>query len=71
MDAGVPGNKTSHSLNVTGASALFQAGMPEKVIQEHTGHMERTQYQNKLKGLSTIFTLVSLYGDENSAHEKE
>ena len=38
-DAGDPGNKTNHSLRATGASALFQAGVPEQVIQERTGHM--------------------------------
>ena len=30
--------KTNHSLRATGASALFQANVPEKIIQERTGH---------------------------------
>ena len=30
--------KTNHSLRATGASSLFQAGILEKIIQEHTGH---------------------------------
>ena len=30
--------KTNHSLRATGASNLFQAGIPEKIIQERTGH---------------------------------
>ena len=30
--------KTNHSLRATGASTLFEANVPEKVIQEHTGH---------------------------------
>ena len=30
--------KSNHSLRVTGASNLFQAGVPEKIIQERTGH---------------------------------
>ena len=34
---GVSG-KTNHSLRATGASSLFQAGIPEKIIQERTGH---------------------------------
>ena len=34
---GVSG-KTNHSLCATGASSLFQAGIPEKIIQERTGH---------------------------------
>ena len=34
---GVSG-KTNHSLRATGASELFQAGVPEKIVQERTGH---------------------------------
>ena len=34
VDAGISGNKTNHSLRATGASQLFQANVPEKVIQE-------------------------------------
>ena len=30
--------KSNHSLRVTGANILFQANVPEKIIQEHTGH---------------------------------
>ena len=30
--------KTNHSLRATGASSLFQAGIPEKIIQKRTGH---------------------------------
>lgn len=30
--------KTNHSLRATGASALFEANVPEKLIQERTGH---------------------------------
>ena len=34
---GVTG-KTNHSLRATGASTLFEANVPEKLIQERTGH---------------------------------
>ncbi len=37
-DAGISGKKTNHNLRATGASQLFQANVPEKVIQERTGH---------------------------------
>ena len=37
-DAGVPGHKTNHSLRVAGASSLFDAGVPERIIQARTGH---------------------------------
>ena len=30
--------KTNHSLRATGASEMFQAGVPEKIVQERTGH---------------------------------
>ena len=30
--------KTNHSLKDTGASALFNAGVPEKLIGDVTGH---------------------------------
>ena len=37
-EAGVDGTFTNHSLRATGATDLFQAGVPEKIIQEFTGH---------------------------------
>ena len=36
--AGIPGRHTNHSLRATGATTLYTAGVPEKIIQEHTGH---------------------------------
>ena len=30
--------KTNHYLHLTAATALFEANVPEKLIQEHTGH---------------------------------
>ena len=36
-EAGVPGNKTNHSLRVSGASCLFDAGVPERIIEQRTG----------------------------------
>ena len=38
-EAGVGGNKTNHSLRATGTSTLFQAGVPEKIIQQRSGHL--------------------------------
>ncbi len=37
-DAGIAGKKTNHSLRATVASKLFAAGVPERIIQESTGH---------------------------------
>ena len=33
------GHKTNHSLRATGVSDLFQAGVPEKIIKERSGHL--------------------------------
>ena len=37
MESGTA-KKTNHSLRTTGASAMFQAGVPERIIQKATGH---------------------------------
>ena len=39
VEAGVSGQKSNHSLRATGCTELYQAGVPEKVIQERTGHL--------------------------------
>ena len=36
-EIGITG-KTNHSLRATGPSARFEANVPEKIIQERTGH---------------------------------
>ena len=36
--AGIEGNKTNHSLRATGATQMYHIGVPEKIIQERTGH---------------------------------
>ena len=37
-EAEISGNKTNHSLRATAATEMFRQGVPEKVIQEQTGH---------------------------------
>ena len=37
-EANIVGKKTNHSLRVAGASSLFAAGIPERVIQQRIGH---------------------------------
>ena len=37
-EAGISGHKTNHSLRATGATELYKKGVPEKLIQERTGH---------------------------------
>ena len=41
-EANISGKKTNHSLRATGASQLFEANVPEKIIQERTGHRTAT-----------------------------
>ena len=41
-EAGVGGQRSNHSLRATGATELYQAGVPENVIQERTGHLSLT-----------------------------
>ena len=36
--ANIPGHHTNPSLRATGATELYTASVPEKIIQERTGH---------------------------------
>ena len=38
LEGNIPGRKTNHSLRATGASTMFESGVPEKIIQQRTGH---------------------------------
>ena len=38
LEAGISEKKTNHCLRATGTSALFNAGVPEKLIRDVTGH---------------------------------
>ena len=38
QEAGIHGKKANHSLRATGATILFNAQVPEKMIKEITGH---------------------------------
>ena len=40
--AGVEGNKTNHSLRSFGVTSMFEENIPEKVIQERSGHRSIT-----------------------------
>ena len=72
--AGISGGYTNHSLRAYGATALFQAQVPEKLIQKRTGHRSLDtlrQYEctsaaqlldlsNVMSGTSDPFSSVSL-----------
>ncbi len=38
MRAGIPGRFTNHSLRMTAATRMFNAGVEEEVVKECTGH---------------------------------
>ena len=38
LEAGISGKYTNHILRAYGATSMFQAGVPEKLIQQRTGH---------------------------------
>lgn len=62
-EAQISGRKTNHSLRATGATELYTAGVPEKIIKERTGHRstdglrvyERTS-QNQHRAVSQILS---------------
>ena len=41
-EAGIEGNKTNHSLRSCGVSSLYNKNVPEKMIQERSGHRSLT-----------------------------
>ena len=64
----IDGRKTNHSLRVTGVSHLFQAGVPEKLIQQRSGHLSSDglrQYQRTTisqdEAVSKVLTSGSTY----------
>ena len=62
-DAGISGNQTNHSLRATGATEMFQAQVPEKIIQERTGHRPlaalRTYEHNTEKQHRAVSSVLS------------
>ena len=61
--AGINGSKTNHSLRAAGATQMYDCGVPEKIIQERTGHRsldalhmyERTNVEQQ-QAVSAILT---------------
>ena len=65
---GVSG-KTNHSLRATGASEMFEAGVPEKIVQERTGHRSTEALRMYERTTTTQYMAVSrvlcVQNDEN------
>ena len=74
MEAGFNEKKTYHSLRASGATALFNAGVPEKMIQKNTGHRslealrkyERVSVEQQ-QATSRILTTL----DQNTSFSRE
>ena len=73
--AKIEGNKTNHSLRATGATALFESGVPEKVIQERTGHRSvealRTYEHISEKQHIQVSSILSAGSTRHLQHEKK
>ena len=77
LEAGVQGNKTNHSLRATGATRMYQSGIPEKVIQERTGHRsleglrsyERSsEQQHQIASASTVLSIPQTQTYHHAQH---
>ena len=70
-EAGISGNKTNHSLRATGATAMFAAGVPEKLVKSVTGHKstkalelyERPTVEQE-KAVSKVLTMGQAYAPQ-------
>ena len=51
-DAGITDKKTNHSLRVTGATALFSAGVPKRLIHDMMGHQSNALHLYKCPSLA-------------------
>ena len=76
-EAGI-GGKTNHSLRATGASAMFQANVPKKIIQKTTGHRsiealhsyERVSTEQQ-KAVSRVLMSNTSFDSENQCEQSE
>ena len=75
--AGITGNKTNHSLRATSATEMFKRGVPEKIVQERTGHRslealriyERSSAEQH-KAASTILSTKQTTFHQQMVHNK-
>ena len=74
VEAGFKETKTNHSLRATGATTLFNAGVPERIIQQNTGQrsLEALRKYEKVsvrqrEATSRVLTTI----DQNASFSKE
>ena len=77
LEGGISGRKTNHSLRATDASHMYQAGVPEKLIQETTGHLSTSgvrQYENttieQQRAVSRVLSCSTSTGELQSARSE-
>ena len=78
-EAGISERKTNHSLRVSGATSLYSGGVPEREIQQRTGHKslealrryERTTEQQNQAVSNMLASSVDLPYDYHLVHASD
>ena len=67
-EAGIKEKKSNHSLRATGATALFNAGVPEKLIRDVTGHRSKALelYERPSLKQQQSVSRILMQGKENA-----
>lgn len=70
-DAGIQGHKTNHSLRVAGVSSLFDAGVPQRIIQARNGHrsLAALRLYEKVTDKQNLQVSKILSGEKDSFEE--
>ena len=73
-EANISGDKTNHSLRATGATAMFAAGVPEKLVKGVTGHKSKKALEayerptvQQGQAVSKVLTAGESYAPESVA----
>ena len=72
-DAGIEEKKTNHSLRATGASAMFNAGVPDKLIRDVTGHRSTALqlYERPTVQQKQAVSRILVQGTQSFANNKD
>ena len=65
--------KTNHSLRATGASSLFTAGVPKKIIQQRSGHLslQGLRHYERVTQQQQVAVSRVLSSSENTSFDSE
>ena len=70
-EAGIAEKKTNHSLRATGATALFSAGVPERLIRDVTGHQSNALHLYERPSLAQKEAVSGILVQGNNSFAKE